>query len=155
MNLKQLSLLRESTSPFIDEGDGLTSERERVRMLLNLVAHASRYRMMVGTHNTVGCQMHVGGYVVWFQVWQMSVPAYIIDAQRHVRSFTMFSWYGKCRHPQHCRCLGACGGPYRMGVNGTHNTVGKMSTPTTLFVSGRLQSTVPVGVQGTVPSIVV
>ena len=49
----------ESASPFIDEGDGLTSERERVRMLLNLVAHAGRYRMMVGAHNTVGCRMHV------------------------------------------------------------------------------------------------
>ena len=28
-----------STSPFIDEGDGFTSERERVRMLLSLVVH--------------------------------------------------------------------------------------------------------------------
>ena len=37
-------LLEESTSPFIDEGDGLTSERERVRMLLSLVAHAGGYR---------------------------------------------------------------------------------------------------------------
>ena len=29
-----------STSPFIDEGDGFTGGRERVRMLLSLVAHA-------------------------------------------------------------------------------------------------------------------
>ena len=29
-----------SASPFIDEGDGFTSERERVRMLLSLAAHA-------------------------------------------------------------------------------------------------------------------
>ena len=58
MNLNPLSLLGESTSPFIDEGDGLTSERERVRMLLNLVAHTGRYRMMVGAHNTVGCRIH-------------------------------------------------------------------------------------------------
>jgi hypothetical protein len=29
-------LLGESASPFIDKGDGLTSERERVRMLLSL-----------------------------------------------------------------------------------------------------------------------
>ena len=45
----------ESASPFIDEGDGLTSEREteRVRMLLSLVAHAVGYKMMVGTHNTI------------------------------------------------------------------------------------------------------
>ena len=30
-----------SASPFIDEGDGFTGERERVRMLLSLVAHAN------------------------------------------------------------------------------------------------------------------
>ena len=29
-----------SASPFIDEGDGFIGERERVRMLLSLVAHA-------------------------------------------------------------------------------------------------------------------
>ena len=46
-------MLGESTSPFIDEGGGLISERERVRMLLSLVAHASGYRMMVGAYNTV------------------------------------------------------------------------------------------------------
>ena len=28
-----------SASPFIDEGDGFTGERKRVRMLLSLVAH--------------------------------------------------------------------------------------------------------------------
>ena len=66
MNLNQLSLLGESASPFIDEEDGLTSEKERLCMLLNLVAHTSGYRMMVGAHNTVGCQMHVGGYVALF-----------------------------------------------------------------------------------------
>ena len=36
MNLNQLSLLGESASPFTDEGDGLTSERKRVRMLLSV-----------------------------------------------------------------------------------------------------------------------
>ena len=84
-------MLGESTSPFIDEGDGLTSERERVRMLLSLVAHAGGYRRMVGVHNNIGCRLYVGGYVVLFQVWQMSAPAYTIDVQRHVRSFTMFT----------------------------------------------------------------
>ena len=64
MNLNQLCLLGESASPFIDEGDGLISERKRVRMLLSLIAHVDGYKMMVGVHNTVGCQMHVGGYVV-------------------------------------------------------------------------------------------
>ena len=33
-------------------------------MFLSLVTNVGRYRMMVGAHNTVGCQMHVGGYVV-------------------------------------------------------------------------------------------
>ena len=46
MNLNQLTFLGENASPFIDEGDGLTSERERVRMLLSLVAHAGGYKMM-------------------------------------------------------------------------------------------------------------
>ena len=50
---ESISLLRESASPFIDEGDGLASERERVRMLLSLVAHAGGYERMVGAHNTV------------------------------------------------------------------------------------------------------
>ena len=60
-------MLGESASPFIDEGNGLTSERERVRMFLSLVAHANGYIMIVGAHNTVGCQMHVGGCVVFFR----------------------------------------------------------------------------------------
>ena len=68
MNLIDLiNLLGESASPFIDEGDGLTSERERVHMLLSLVAHTGGYRMMVGAHNTIECQMHVGGGVVFFE----------------------------------------------------------------------------------------
>ena len=75
----------ESSSPFIDEGDGLTNERERVRMLLNLVAHAGRFRMMVGAHNTIGCQMHVRGCIVLFE-------------------------YGKCRYLPYCSRLEACGG---------------------------------------------
>ena len=75
-----LSFLGESASPFIDEGDVLTSERERVRMFISLVAHADGYRMMVGAHNTVGCQMHMGGSGILVWVWQMSVPAYTVDA---------------------------------------------------------------------------
>ena len=64
--LIDLLLLEESASPFIDEGDGLTSERERVCMFLSLVAHAGGYRMMVDAHNIVECQMHVEGCVVFF-----------------------------------------------------------------------------------------
>ena len=66
MPLNQLTLFGESASPFIDEGDDLTSERERVRMLLSLVAYAGRYMMMVGANNTVGCWIHVRGCVVLF-----------------------------------------------------------------------------------------
>ena len=64
MNLNQLSFLGESASPFIDEGDGLTGEREGICLLLCLVAHDGGYRMMVDTHNTIGCQMQMGGSIV-------------------------------------------------------------------------------------------
>ena len=59
MNLKELSLneivspVGGSASPFIDEGNGFTGERERVWMLLSLVAHADEDWIMVGAHNTV------------------------------------------------------------------------------------------------------
>ena len=46
-------LVGRGPSPFIDEGDGLTSVRERIRMLLSLVAHIGGYQIMVGAHNTV------------------------------------------------------------------------------------------------------
>ena len=60
-------LLEESASLFIDEGNGLTSERERVRLLLSLATHAGGYKTMVGAHNTVERQIHVGGCVVFFR----------------------------------------------------------------------------------------
>ena len=74
VNLNQLGLtsfVGGNTSPFIDEGDGFTSERKKVCWLLNLVAHAGGYKIMVGAHNTVDvtveCQMHVGGCVAFFR----------------------------------------------------------------------------------------
>ena len=70
--------MEESASPFIDEGGGLTSERERVRMLLSLVAHVGGYRMVVGAHNTVECQMHVGGLCCLLRVWQTSTPTTLL-----------------------------------------------------------------------------
>ena len=39
-------LLGESISPFIGEGDGLTSDRERVCVLPSLVAHTVGYKMV-------------------------------------------------------------------------------------------------------------
>ena len=62
MNLKELSLNQSvgppvggSASPFIDEGDGFTGERERVRMSSSLIAHATVDEdwIMVGAPNTV------------------------------------------------------------------------------------------------------
>ena len=71
-------MLGESASPFIDEGDGLTRERERVRMLLSLVAHASGYKMMVGAHNIVLMLDARGRLRRLLQVWQTSVPATLL-----------------------------------------------------------------------------
>ena len=68
----------------------------------------------------------------------------------------MFTWYGKCRRPQHCRCQRHVGEPYRMGVNDAHNTVGEnagaYNTVRALLCQG---TTVSVGVQGMVPGIAV
>ena len=71
--LESVSFVGGSAPPFIDEGDGFTSERERVSMLLSLVAHASGYKIMVGAYNTVDvtivCQMHVGRLRCFLQEW--------------------------------------------------------------------------------------
>ena len=56
MNLhfkKSTSFVGGSASPFIDEGDGFTGKRERVRMFLSLVAHADKDRIVVDPHNAV------------------------------------------------------------------------------------------------------
>ena len=45
--------MEESASSFIDEGDGLTSERERVRMFLSLAAYDGGYKTTVDAHNIV------------------------------------------------------------------------------------------------------
>ena len=71
MNLEKPFFVGGSASPFIDKGDGFTSERMGVRMLLSFVAHASGYKIMIGSYNivdvTVECQMHVGGRVAFFK----------------------------------------------------------------------------------------
>ena len=70
------------------KGMGL-QERERVRILLSLVAHGVRYKMMVGAHNTV----------VVRQMWVVlpCSPCMVnngahntIDAQRHVGGLTVW-----------------------------------------------------------------
>ena len=71
--------------------------RESIRML-SLVAHAVRYKMIVGAHNTINVRC----------MWEIAssssgitdVGAYhTVDAQRHARGFTMFVWYGSLRAP--------------------------------------------------------
>ena len=63
--------IRGSAFSFIEEGDGFTGERERVRMLRNLVAHVDEESIMVGAYNTIDvtieCQVHVVGCVVFFK----------------------------------------------------------------------------------------
>ena len=71
-------LLEERTSPFIDEGDGFTSEREIVRMLLSLVAHAWRVHDD-GRHPQHYCMLDARGRLRRFvRVWQISVPAILL-----------------------------------------------------------------------------
>ena len=84
MNLNQLSYVGGCASPFIDEGDGFTSERERLRLLLSLVAYAGGYKIIVGTYNTVDCHCRMldahRRLRCLLQKWHMSVPANTIDA---------------------------------------------------------------------------
>ena len=62
----------------------------------------------------------------------------------------MFTRYGKCQRPQHCRHVGV---PYRMGVNGAHNTVrenvGANNIVLGSVVPGRSHSTISIGAQST------
>ena len=114
MNLNPLFLFEESASPCIDEGDGLTSEREGVRLLLSLASHAVGYKMIVGAHNTVWMSDGRGRWCCLLRVWQTSVPATLlipevgkgflpcssgtvkvgayntVDAQRHVGDLTVW-----------------------------------------------------------------
>ena len=81
-------------------------------MLLSLVAHAIRHKMMVGAHNTIVVRC----------MWEVlpHSPCMVndgvhntVDAQRHVG--------------------GALPRLSGMGVDGAHNTVEQMSAPTTLL----------------------
>ena len=48
-----------SASPFIDDGDGFTGERERVRMFFSLVAHADGYKIIVGAYKLLMSLLNV------------------------------------------------------------------------------------------------
>ena len=86
----------ESASPFIDKGDVLTSERERVRMLLILIAHAGGYRMMVMSD---AC----GRLRRLLLVWQTSVPAILLMPRGMQGVLPCLSSMGVYGCPQHCR----------------------------------------------------
>ena len=53
-------------------------------MLLSFVAHANRYKIMVGAHNTVGVtveyQMHVGDCVAFFRNGRCRYLQILFDA---------------------------------------------------------------------------
>ena len=69
--------------------------------MLSLVAHAVGYKMIVGAHNTVNvrCMWEVASS----SSGMVDVGArHTVDAERHAGGFTMFTWYGKYRCPQHC-----------------------------------------------------
>ena len=87
-------MLGDSASPFIDEGDGLTSKRERERVrLLSFVAHAVGYKIIVGAHNTVYARRM--WEVLTHSPYMANDGAHnTVDAQRHVGGFTVFALYG-------------------------------------------------------------
>ena len=79
-------------------------ERDIIRVLPSLVAHAIGYETIVDVHNTVHARTCLAG-------------------------FTVFAWYGKCRRPQHCKanagghntvwvltCLKGCKAPFWYGL---------------------------------------
>ena len=70
--------------------------------MLSLVAHAIRYKMIVGVHNTINVRC------MWEVTSSSSIMAdvgacHTVDAQRLARDFTMLVWYGSCGRPQHYR----------------------------------------------------
>ena len=70
--------LRESASPFIDEGDGLTSERERVRMLSKSCCPRRRVQDD-GRRPQYSLMSDARGRLRrLLQVWQMLVPAILL-----------------------------------------------------------------------------
>ena len=65
-------------------------ERERVLMLLSIVAHAVGYKMIVGAHNTVNVRC----------MWEVALSSsdmadvatfYTVVTKRHAGGFTIFS----------------------------------------------------------------
>ena len=87
---------------------------------------------------------------------------HIVDAQRHARGFSVLAWYGKCRRHNTVDAQRHVGEPFSclssMGVDDAHNTIGKMSAPTTLLGFCHAREVVgycPAGVHRTFLSIAV
>ena len=87
--LESVLLVGGSAPPFIDEGDGFTSERVRVRMLSSLVAQAYRALLPTPRVQDIGrrlqdccyyCRMSDahGRSCCLFQGWWTLVPANIV-----------------------------------------------------------------------------
>ena len=62
-------------------------------MILSLVAHAVRYKMMVGAHNTI-CVRDTWEVLPYSPCVANDGAHNTVDAQRHVGSLTVFAWYG-------------------------------------------------------------
>ena len=63
-------------------------------MLLSLVAHAVRYKIIVGAHNTVYVR-HMWEVLPYSPCITNDGSHNTVDAQKHVGGFTVFTWYGK------------------------------------------------------------
>ena len=94
-------------------------------MLLSLVAHADGYRMMVGAHNTVECQMHVRGLCCLLRVWQTSAPATLLIPGGMQGVLPCLPGTINAAPTTLSMPRGMWGEPYRMGVNNAYNIVGK------------------------------
>ena len=99
MNLKGLSYVGGSASPFIDEGDGFTGERERVQMLLSLVAHADEDWIMVGAQTLLMSLQNVR--CMWEVVVSSSGRVDVGTYKILLRSLTTFTRYGESQRLQH------------------------------------------------------
>ena len=96
-------------------------------MLLSLVAHAVRYKMMVGVHNTVvvRCMWEVASS----SSGMADVGAcHTVDAQWNVGGFTVFAWYESLRASITLLTSDACGRLCRLLL------VWQMSVPAILLM---------------------
>ena len=94
-----------STSPFIEEGDGFTSERERVRTFLSLVAHATGMGQWWAPAILLMLSQNVR------YMWEVELLSSRLEDVGTCKNavftdwehgFTTFTWYGEFWRPQYC-----------------------------------------------------